>query len=106
MTACIPTYRELWIRLFGSGGRSSYFRSAEKKDSIKLQDKPGRNGSRLDYGGSRGNNGKVETSIYYGETDDRSDRGILRNGSNAGQEGIKMTSDVVVNVEAPERQKF
>lgn len=109
MTACIPTYKELWLRVFGHGtqsGRSSYFRSGEKKDSYRLEDRSGRGNSRLEYGGSRGLGGKTETSIYYGETDDRSDRGILREGSSAGREGIKMTSDVIVSVDGQARDKF
>ena len=100
MTACIPTYKELWLRIFGSGSSyGGYFRSGDKKNSYNLEERSGRGNSRMDYGGNRGIGGKTETNIYYGEADDRSDRGILRGGSNAGREGIKMTSDVTVSVE-------
>jgi len=96
MTACIPCYRELWKRIFNKHGSSgsgsnSYFQNK----SIRLQDKDMRTSrSRMDYTSGAG---KVETQIYYGEGDDRSDRGILDN--NHSMEGVKVTSDVVVSVE-------
>ena len=42
---------------------------------------------------------KTRTDIFYLEDDEASDRGILRQGSNAGQEGIKVTNDVFVSGE-------
>ena len=101
MTACIPCYRELWIRTFRRHGASGYY---NQSNSIKLQSsiqKP-TTMSRNDYDTSAN---KVETQIYFAESDDRSDRGILRNGEPR-HEGVKVTSDVMVNVERSSREEL
>ena len=92
MTACIPCYRELWIRLFRKPGSDF-----SKQSNFRFQD-TNRHSIAREYGA--GTN-KVETSIYFGEGDNGSDRGILRSGEQI-QEGVKITSDVVVNVESHE----
>ena len=91
MTACIPCYRELWIRLFRKA-RSDF----SKQSTAKFQDS-NRHSIPMEYGA--GTN-KVETSIYFGEGDSSSDRAILQNGEQV--QGVKITSDVVVNVESQE----
>lgn len=94
MTACIPCYRELWIRTFREHGSNAYYNNS---NSVRLQStnqKPAQE-SNSDYDSSAN---KVETQIYFGESDDQSDRGILRNGE-LGHGGVKVTSDVMVNVE-------
>lgn len=101
MTACIPCYRELWIRIFRRNGASGYYNNS---NSIKLQSSIPKTiqGSRNDYDPSAN---KVETNIYFAESDDRSDRGILRNGE-LRHEGVKVTSDVMVNVERSSREEL
>ena len=85
--------------LFSHSGRSGYPRSKGQKNSIRLEEQPQRsNNSRLGWDANKGGS-KARTDVFYLEDDEASDRGILRNGSNAGQEGIKMTNDFSVTVE-------
>ena len=90
MTACIPTYRDLWINLF-QGRNRSYFQGESGKNSYALKDH-----SNLSY------NKKVRTNIYHHD-DDKSDRHILRMGEEfdmeAGHKGIMRTNHVHISIE-------
>ena len=93
MTACIPTYRDLWINLFQDKSRS-YFARNSGPNSYPLKEN-----SNLSY-----NKNKLRKSVYHPEDqDDMSDRHILRPGEEsdleAGHNGIMKTNQVRVTIE-------